>query len=423
MNDTWFIPLRNFTIFFATLMLVKYYTFLMISPFHTVKEEWRKLRIKRFRKANPQPVFNPKVSVIVPAWNEEVGLLKTVKSVMNNTYDNIEIVVVNDGSTDGSDKMMTKFVSKPTWKKTKPNLDIIYFYKPNGGKGTALNYGIQASTGEIILTIDADSAVNPHAISRLVGYFEDPSIDAVVGNVKVAQNKSLLSLLQYLEYLFGFYYKRAHSVLGAEYIFGGACAAFRRASTFGKIGLFDEANKTEDIEMSLRTCYHGLNCVYAEDVICYTEGAASVLGLLNQRLRWKKGRFDTFIKYRRMFFSLDERHNKALGWFILPYSMLSELQLFFEPIGITLLVSYSIISGDFLSLALGILFVWVIYLVLGLFNGQKVNWGVLLLFPFTWALFYVLVWIEYMALIKSFLMLLRGDDITWQKWERKGIGV
>jgi glycosyltransferase involved in cell wall biosynthesis len=105
---------------------------------------------------------------------------------------------------------------------------VKYLAKPNGGKGSALNFGINKARGEVVVTMDADTAFSKDAIERLVLYFRDPTIDAVVGNVKVAENDTLVGWIQQLEYLFGFYFKRAHAFLGAEYIFGGACAAFRK---------------------------------------------------------------------------------------------------------------------------------------------------------------------------------------------------
>lgn len=417
-ND--FLLLRNITIFFATVMLVKYYLFLLIAPFYNLKEAWRKEKIRRIQQDAVTP-YRPMVSVIVPAWNEEVGIVATVRSILANTYANIEVVIVNDGSTDNSHRVMQQFLRSQELYPIHPTAKISYFYKENGGKGTALNYGIVRASGEIILTVDADSALDPQAIERMVAYFEDPTIDAAVGNVKVAKNPTLIGLLQQLEYLFGFYFKRAHSVLNAEYIYGGACAAFRKSKTFEALGLFDETNKTEDIEMSLRTRFNGLHSVYMEDVVCYTEGANSIRGLVNQRLRWKKGRFDTLVRYRRIFFSLDKRHNKPLSWFVLPYTLLSEFQLFFEPLGISLLVTYSILSGDFLSLALGIMFIFITYVVNALFSGEKLNLGLLPLFIVTWPLFYFLVWIEWLALVKSITMTIRGDEIVWQRWDRQGI--
>jgi poly-beta-1,6-N-acetyl-D-glucosamine synthase len=416
-----FILLRNLTIFFASVMLAKYFFFLLVAPFHPAKEALRRLRMERISRQK-KSTYAPLVSVVIPAWNEEVGIIKTVESVLRNTYKHIQIIVVNDGSTDNSDAIFQAFhKDEKHWRKMHPDATIAYFYKDNGGKGTALNHGINEAKGEIIVTVDADSQLHPEALKRLVRYFEDPTIDAAVGTVQVANTTNIIGFIQNLEYLFGFYFKRAHSVLNAEYIFGGACAAFRKNKTFESLGLFDEINRTEDIEMSLRVRYHGLHSVYAEDVICYTEGASTVQGLINQRLRWKKGRIDTFVRYRKLFFSLDKRHNRFLSWFILPYSTFSEAQLLFEPLGITLLVTYSIISGDYLSIALGIMFIFVTYLVNALFSHDKRNIRLMLLFPLTWPLFYFLVWIEWLALIKSILMVVRGDEVEWQAWQRQGI--
>ncbi|HSX02203.1 MAG TPA: glycosyltransferase family 2 protein [Candidatus Saccharimonadia bacterium] len=418
MSEHWFITLRNWGAFFAAVMLFKYYVFLLVSPFYDVKEARRRRRVAALHLTAP---YRPLVSVIVPAWNEEVGILRTVRSLLASTYPNIEIVVVNDGSTDRSHAKMQAYLEELSHANRDHHGKIRYFYKPNGGKGHTLNFGIERSRGQIVVTMDADSVFEPTAIANLVEYFKDPTVDAAVGNVRVATNNTLIGRIQRLEYLFGFYYKRAHSVMGAEYIYGGACAAFRRSSTFDRIGLFDAVNKTEDIEMSLRTRYHGLKSVYAEDVVCYTEGASTVRGLINQRLRWKKGRFDTFGKYRRMFFSLDRRHNPALSWFVLPYCLLAEFQLLFEPIGFTLLLAYSFLSGDYISLALGVLFVAITYIVVSIFSHQKLQLGVLALFPFTWPLFYFLVWVEYVVLLKSLAMILRGGEIEWQSWERRGV--
>ncbi len=422
MNEHTFEMLRNISVFLAGAMLIKYVVFLIVSPFYSIKEALRRKRFSKTKASLDQTAYDPKVSIIVPAWNEEVGILRTVRSLLLNTYKNIEIVIINDGSSDNSHRRVQGYVNRLKLNGRPEANRIAYFYKENGGKGAALNYGIRRATGDIIVTMDADSVFDKFAIERIVQYFRDPSVDALVGNVKVGNSHGLIGYIQSLEYLFGFYFKRAHCVLGAEYIFGGACAAFRRTSVFDRLGHFDDSSKTEDIEMSLRTKYYGMKSVYADDVVCYTEGAASIRGLLNQRLRWKKGRFDAFGKYRRMFFSFDKRHNKMLSWFIMPYCMLSEFQLLFEPIGITLLLTYSFLSGDFISLTLGILFIFITYLVVSIFSHQNIQWKLLLSFPFTWPLFYFLVWVEYVALVKSLFMIARGEDIEWQQWDRQGVG-
>lgn len=421
MDGAWFYTMRNIAVFFAAAMLVKYYIFLMLAPWYKVKEALRERRYaQRYHRELGKAPYHPRVSIVIPAWNEEVGIIRSVESLINNTYDNMEIIVVNDGSTDRSHSIMQKYLLSRHAHRRGYAARVRYFYKDNGGKGHALNHAIQRAKGEIIVTMDADSLFARDAIARMVRYFADPSVDAVVGNVRIANKANLIGHMQSLEYMFGFYYKRAHCVLGAEYIYGGACSAFRKSSTFDKFGLFDTSNKTEDIEMSMRTKYFGLKSCYAEDVLCYTEGASTISGLLAQRLRWKKGRFDTFAKYRRMFFSRDKRHRRSLGWFVLPFSLLAELQLLFEPISVTLLVTYSIISNDFVSLALGSLFIAVSYLVVGLFSCNF-RPSLLFLYPLTWPLFYVLVWVEYLALMKSVFMSVRGTDIEWQRWDRKGI--
>lgn len=424
-NQALFLFFRNMTIFLATIMLVKYFIFLMFAASFSVTQARRRLRVlkREVKKHGALQSFNPLVSVIIPAWNEEVGVLKTLQSVLANRYKNIEIVVVNDGSTDNSRQIVDGFIARHRRRKDPRQIRQIYI--SSGGKGRALNIGIKRSKGEFILTIDADSALAPNAVGNLVEHFRDPRVSAVVGNVRVANvHGRIIGQMQRLEYLFGFYFKRAHCVMGAEYIYGGACAAFRRATTFEYFGYFDEKNKTEDIEMSMRTKYHGMRSIYAEDVICYTEGASNYLALINQRLRWKKGRFDTFLHYRRMFFSLDKKHNKFLGWFILPFALFSELQLILEPIGATLLITYSVLSGEFVSLALSMLFVGISYFTVAVFGERltlKERAKLLMLWPFTWPLFYVVVWIEFHALIRGFHMVLRGDSLEWQKWQREGI--
>ena len=386
---------------------------MFLAPLYTIKQALRRRYLSRFRWVGY------KVSVVVPAWNEEVGIIKTIESVIANQYPNTEIIVINDGSNDNTEKRVKEYIEKNK-ANFLPGQKIKYYYQENAGKGHALNNGISHASGDIILTIDADSAVSENALQNLVKHFQDPKIHCVVGNVVVANNDSVLGFVQHLEYKFGFYFKRAHSVLGAEYIYGGACAAFR-SRVFEEIGLFDTSNKTEDIEMSMRTRLYGFNCEYAEEVICYTEGASSLKGLINQRLRWKKGRFDTFLKYRNLFFSMDKKVNKGLTFFVLPYALLAELQLLFEPIGIALVGVYSIVSGDYVSLALGLFSIFIIYFINAIFNPQPGNWKLLIYYWFSWPVFYLLVWVEFLSLLHGVSMVFKGNNVEWQKWDRKGI--
>lgn len=409
---------RSIIMFFVVITLAKNYFFLVISPLYPLREKIRYIKNLRLRQQKGLSEFKPKVSVIIPAWNEGVGVIKTLDSALNNGYDNLEVVLINDGSTDNSDSLIKDYIKDLKKKRNNLASRLCYIYKQNGGKGRALNTGIQAAKGDILLTVDADSALQRGAIKNLVKYFLDDQIMAVVGNVEVVNSSTLVGLAQKLEYFFGFYNKRAHALLGAEYIFGGACAAFRR-EVFDKIGLFDAENKTEDIEMSMRTKFYGMKSTYAEDVVCYTEGASDVKSLVAQRIRWKKGRLDTFKKYRSMFFSTEDHHNGFLAFFVLPFSMLTEIALFFEPIAIAIMIAYVIITSEYLSLALGIMYILLVFVTVPLFHSRP-RPHYMLYFPF-WPLFYFLDWIEFVAVFKSLKMIRQGQQVEWQSWNRQGI--
>lgn len=408
---------------FVVLTLIKNYFFIILAPFYSIKENFRYIKAvnAKFKLTKSKIKFQPKFSIVVPAWNEEVGILKTMKSVLYNGYKNIELIVINDGSTDNSDNLIRSYIKELV--KTNPKIakSIKYKYQSNGGKGMALNTGIQIATGDIVVTMDADSALKKGSLQNLTKYYLDDSIYGVVGNVQITNTKTLIGLAQHIEYYFGFYNKRTHALLDAEYIFGGACSSFRR-EVFEKIGLFDTKNKTEDIEMSMRLRSHGYHCTYAEDVICYTEGASDIKGLISQRVRWKKGRLDTFWKYRFMFFSKEDQHNIFLSFFLLPYSLLTEIQLFFEPIAITILVIYSFIAHEYVSLFIAVVFISLVYFVVSLWSNKKIRIDLLLLFPLSWPLFYFLDWVEFISLVKSINLYLEKKEIVWQTWNRKGLG-
>jgi cellulose synthase/poly-beta-1,6-N-acetylglucosamine synthase-like glycosyltransferase len=423
-----FLAFRDVSILLGIALLAKYFVYLCAAAYYPLREQRRRLRTLQQEIAvygEPQK-YEPLVTVIVPAWNEEVGVITTVESVLTNDYHNIEIVVINDGSTDNSERIVNEFIHAQRLERKRNGRVIRQFYQENGGKGKALNLGIRKSTGAIVLTMDADSVLAPDAISKLVSYFRDPSVSVVFGQIRVGNSHGrIIGIAQQLEYtLFRFYSKRAHCVMGAEYMYDGACTAFRRAYTFNYFGVFDEKNKTEDIEMSMRTKYHGMRSIYAEDVICYTEAAANYKGLMNQRLRWKKGRLDTFLHYRRIFFSFDKQHNKFLSWFVLPLALIAEVQLLLEPIAIAILVTYCVVTGQFMSLALSMAAVGVWYVVVALFSSHLSRWErvrLVLMWPMTWPLLYVIDWIEFHALLRGMFMVLRDDTVEWQTWQREGI--
>jgi cellulose synthase/poly-beta-1,6-N-acetylglucosamine synthase-like glycosyltransferase len=398
---------------------------MLVSPWYDVVLTYKRMRAKEKPTLLPSDQINPRVSVIVPAWNEEVGIVKTVKTILANSYRDLEVVVVNDGSTDNSDRLMKEFIQEYNEKnKNNPHKkDIIYKYKENGGKGLALNDGIKLSTGKIIISIDGDCALLPDTIENFVRHFDDKKVYAAVGNVKVGNRKNLLETLQYLEFLFSFYFKKADSLFNTIYIIGGAAGAFRR-EVFEKVGLYSSENITEDIDLSVRIQRAGMKIVYAADAIVYTEAAATYKGLAAQRLRWKRGRFQTFIEHRGLFFSDKKIHAKILCWMILPLAVFGDIQLFFELFFLLFLYVYSFFIHDYSSFLSGIIVVSSIFFV-QIWDDKTIrstdSTMLYLLAPIGWLLFYVTTFVEYRALVKSVWGMVRGEKLLWQKWKRVGI--
>lgn len=410
--------IRIIIVFFASVLLAKYTAYMILAPWHALFAKRDNVLVSHFVRD-----YAPLVSVMIPAYNEEVGLLSTVKSLLASTYKRMEIVVVNDGSTDGSDAMMRRFIARyeremadVPWHQ---RIDIVYYYQSNGGKGNALNTAIQLSHGDILVSIDADCVVDAGAMDAFVKAFRDPRVMACVGNVKIGNTQTLIGTVQHLEYNFGFFMKKSDSLMNTIYIVGGAAGAFRR-EVFDKLGGYNTKNITEDIELSVRIQAQGWKIVYCPDALVYTEGASTIKSLMKQRLRWKRGRFQTFWEHRRLFFSLDPRHNKVLSWLVLPLALFSEAQLALEPLFLAVLYVFSFLSGDFSAFLSGVAVVSLMFLIQA-WDSQEQGNGSLWLAPIGWLLFYLCSFVECYALMKSLWMMVRRKELRWQKWQRTGI--
>ena len=372
------------------------------------------------RRQRRMPLTSPSVSVCIPAWNEEVGIIKTIRSVLNTAYPKLEVLIINDGSTDGTHEQISQFIANYE-QQAHQGAKLKYLQLENGGKAKALNHALEHVTGEFIITIDADSVMDAHAITNLVKRFTSPNIAAVAGNVAISNKKHAIELLQQMEYLYGFFFKRADALFKSVYIIGGAAAAYRR-SALQAVGGFDHEIITEDIEMSMRLLAHGYKTSYAPDAVIYTEGPCDLKSLGNQRLRWKYGRILTFIKHRKLFFSLRKKHNPYMSWLILPVAVYGEVLLLAETFMLTAFLVYSVHTSDYTPIAITILALTAIsYLQVLIDPKSRFHRNLLPLAPIAWLVYYAIDLVELQTLIRCLKRFVKREDLKWQKWVRVGV--
>jgi len=405
--------LRLIVLVFMAPIFIKYAVQLLTAPCYG----W----LARQQAARSPVGRKPSVSVLIPAWNEEVGILKTMQSVLATGYEKLELIVINDGSTDGTHDLVSRFKAAHDEQAASPNTPhILYLNIPNGGKARALNQGLARSSGEFIITIDADSVMDPQAIQNLLAQFSEQDVGAAAGNVIVGNRKNPIALLQQLEYLYGFFFKRADSVFNSVYIIGGAAAAYRK-STLDAVGGFDDEIITEDIEMSTRILSHGFKTRYAADAVIYTEGPSDWKGLCQQRLRWKFGRILTFLKHKDMFFNR-RRGSTYLTCLLLPVAVYAELSLMLEALLLSAFYLYTFITNDYLPLACVIIFMTALVCAQISTDGKRhFHRNILCLAPVAWIVFYVIDVVELQALYRSLKRLVKRQDIQWQSWARVGL--
>ncbi len=248
-------------------------------------------------KTPSHPKRYPSVSMIVPCFNEEKTLAGTVESLLGMDYpkDKLEILIVDDGSSDQTQKIGEALA------KTHPQVQ--FFSKENGGKWTALNFGIPLSHGELVGCLDADSFVAQDALLEVVKKFEDsPKADAMVPAMKVLGPRNLLELMQSAEYTFGIFVKKTFDNLAAISVLPGPFSIYRRG-VFDKIGLFKHAHNTEDMEMAFRMHANHLHIENAHTAVVYTKVPNTLRKLLKQRTRWSQGFLQNSSDYSHLYFN------------------------------------------------------------------------------------------------------------------------
>jgi cellulose synthase/poly-beta-1,6-N-acetylglucosamine synthase-like glycosyltransferase/spore germination protein YaaH/peptidoglycan/xylan/chitin deacetylase (PgdA/CDA1 family) len=279
--------------------------------------------IEKFRPAPPDhPDFQPLVSVLIPAYNEVEVIVYTVNSVLESDYPKLEVIVVDDGSTDGTAELLdTQFGKNPA---------VRLIHQPNQGKPAALSHALAEASSGILVTIDADTAVEQDAVSKLVRHFVNPRVGAVAGNVKVGNRVSWLTRWQALEYVTSQNLeKRAFDLLNCIPVVPGALSAWR-AEAINEAGGFSAETVAEDTDLTITIRRAGWKIYYEEEAIGWTDAPETASALIRQRFRWTFGTLQAFWKHRD---TLGRTKYGTLGWIALPNMFLFQLLLpLFSPV-------------------------------------------------------------------------------------------
>ena len=354
--------------------------------------------------------YKPKVSIIVPAFNEEINATRTVDYLLKSEYPNFEIIFVDDGSHDNTFNIVkTAFENNPK---------VIILTKSNGGKAAALNFGIEYATGEILVCIDADTILPADAISKMIPFFEDTKVGSVAGNVRVGNTLNLLTNWQSIEYTTSQNFdRRAYDAVNAILVVPGAIGAFRK-SAMQEIEGFTTDTLAEDCDLTLRMLRAGYVIRTCNDALALTEAPETLNMFMKQRARWTFGMMQSFWKHRDLLFSLKKPN---IGLVALPNLLIFNFLIpIFSP-----LVDILFIAGLFTHDAEQYIFFYLLYyfidcLIASLayhFDHQKFNLKKAL---YLFVQRFVYRQILFFVLLKAYLRAIKGELVSWGVLKRTG---
>jgi peptidoglycan-N-acetylglucosamine deacetylase len=277
-----------------------------------------RLHEKIFGRAAEVQSYKPRVAVLIPAYNEEKVIERTVRAALNSSYRNLRVIVIDDGSKD-----RTLEVARNAFRAEETSGRVLILTKPNSGKADALNYGIEhIGDAELFVGIDADTVIAADAISRLVPHFIRPEVGAIAGNAKVGNRVNLWTRWQALEYITSQNFeRRALDVLGAVSVVPGAIGAWRVAAV-REAGGYHTDTVAEDADLTMALLRRGYRVEYEDMALAYTEAPTNANGLMRQRFRWSFGILQAVYKHRGVV-----GREGALGWVALPNIVIFQILL------------------------------------------------------------------------------------------------
>lgn len=348
----------------------------------------------------------PSISVLIPAYNEEGYVGRTIQSLLNADYprSKFEIIVIDDGSTDGTLAEAHAFSS-----------DVVtVLSKKNGGKYSALNYGLLFADSEIVVTVDSDSIVGQDALKHLVAPFErQENIGAVASNVTIWNRNSLVTRCQQLEYTIGVnVYRRMLDYFGIVLVVPGCLGAYRREA-LEEVFAYDPETLTEDFDLTLKVLRSGRRVTVSEARV-YTEAPSTWKDLYKQRLRWYRGNYMTIFKHWQL---VTDPSYGLLHRIAIPFRL---VEMFFLPIASWIVLGYIVwllMTGFAVQvLALLVFFTSIVFLIAALgvqIEGE--DWSLLIYTP--------LLVIGYKQFhdalnLKCLIDVLRKQDLSWTNTTR-----
>jgi len=262
---------------------------MLYFPLTIAYEIWKRRALRRLAP------FRERVSVVVPAYNEERTIRVAVETLLESEYPDLEVIVVDDGSQDGTADRLLDLHQQGR---------IRLIRRQNAGKAAALNAGIAAATGEVVLYTDADSLFLRETVAKTVRWFADPSVDAVCGNdVPLRARTGLQKLLAVTTHIGTGYVRRALSVIGCLPIISGNLGAVRRR-VLDEIGGFRQL-WGEDLEITWRLHRHRKRIVFDPEPVVLADCPATFAALWKQRVRWMRSYLKVAALHRGLFFRRD----------------------------------------------------------------------------------------------------------------------
>jgi cellulose synthase/poly-beta-1,6-N-acetylglucosamine synthase-like glycosyltransferase/peptidoglycan/xylan/chitin deacetylase (PgdA/CDA1 family) len=365
------------------------------------------VHVRRSRRRDQRLRYLGPVSVIVPAYNEAANIAATVRALHDSDYPWVEVIVVDDGSTDDTAAIVRRL--------RLPGVRVIR--QANAGKPAALNTGLRHARGGLLVLVDGDTVLASDAVGRLVQAFVDPDVGAVSGNTRVVNRRGLLGRWQHLEYVMGFNLDRRMFEIGeCMPTVPGAIGGFRR-EVLRDVGGVPDATLAEDTDLTMSVIRAGWRVVYRESAIAWTEAPSSLRQLWRQRYRWCYGTMQAMWKHRK---SIVERGPAGkLGRRGLLYLTLFQVLL---PLTAPAVDVYAVYGLLFLPVA-DVALVWLGFLALQILtaaialrlDGERLRplWTL----PVQQIVYRQLM---YLVVVQSTVTALMGIRLRWQRIVRTG---